>query len=207
MSNITIRPKEGTIIKESQLSEFLSNTGKGKNFPEGTSLRFYPETIKVVGKRGKIIEKPNDGTIQITQQIKDLNNATSVVGGKIVKIQKKKVGGRPTPTRDKTAFPLTFEEDKKTKKLKQVLSKITEPEFKDMGNIGSMFGMGSQTTKKDLELLREKRKPSKERIEADRKERFRQKEKKSLKKKISSKEFSRGNIMIDYRKRKGGLFS
>ena len=185
MSNITIRPKEGTIIKESQLSEFLSNTGKGKNFPAGTALRFYPETIKVVGKRGKIIEKPNDGTIQITQQIKDLNNATSVVGGKIVKMQKKRVGGRPTPTKP---GDIDFN-------------------LKDMGNIGSMFGMGSQTMKKDLELLREKRKPSKERIAADRKERFRQKEKKSLKKKISSKEFSRGNIMIDYRKRKGGLFS
>jgi hypothetical protein len=198
--------KEGTIIKESQLSEFLSNTGKGKNFPEGTSLRFYPETIKVVGKRGKIIEKPNDGTIQITQQIKDLNNATSVVGGKIVKMQKKRVSGRPTPTRDKTTEAPFFKKDKKGK-LKQVFKKVTEPELKDMGNIGSMFGMGSQTMKKDLELLREKRKPSKERIEADRKERFRQKEKKSLKKKISSKEFSRGNIMIDYRKRKGGLFS
>ena len=177
--------KEGAIINESQLSEFLSNAGKCKNFPEGTSFRYYPETIKVVGKRGNIIEKNNNGTIKITQQIKDLNNATSVVGGKIVKLQKKRVSGRPTPTKP---GDIDFN-------------------LKDMGNIGSMFGMGSQTMKKDLELLREKRKPSKERREADKKERFRKKEEKSLKKKISNKAFSRGSVMIDYRKRTGGLFS
>ena len=195
--------KEGTIINESQLSEFLSNTGKGKNFPEGTSFRYYPETIKVVGKRGNIIQKNNNGTIKITQQIKDLNNATSVVGGKIVKLQKKRVGGRPTPTRDTAT---KFTKDKKGK-LKQETAKVADSDLKDMGNIGSMFGMGSQTMKKDLDLLREKRKPSKERIKADKKERFRKKEEKSLKKKISNKAFSRGSVMIDYRKRTGGLFS
>jgi len=198
--------KEGTIINESQLSEFLSNAGKGKNFPEGTSLRYYPKTIKVVGKRGKIIEKNNDGTIKITQQIKDLNNATSVVGGKIVKLQKKRVGGRPTPTKD---IVTRFKKDKKGK-LKVEYDRDIDQDLKDMGNIGSMFGIGSslgQTMKKDLELLREKRKPSKERREADKKERFRKKEEKSLKKKISNKAFSRGSVMIDYRKRTGGLFS
>ena len=195
--------KEGAIINESQLSEFLSNAGKGKNFPEGTSFRYYPETIKVVGKRGNIIEKNNNGTIKITQQIKDLNNATSVVGGKIVKQQKKRVGGKPTPTKD---IVTEFTKDKKGK-LKQETGKDIDFDLKDMGNIGSMFGMGSQTMKKDLELLREKRKPSKERREADKKERFRKKEEKSLKKKISNKAFSRGSVMIDYRKRTGGLFS
>jgi len=198
--------KEGAIINESQLSEFLSMSGKGKNFPEGTALRYYPKTIKVVGKRGKIIEKNNDGTIKITQQIKDLNNATSVVGGKIVKLRKKTVGGRPTPTKD---IVTRFKKDKKGK-LKVEYDRNIDQDLKDMGNIGSMFGIGSslgQTMKKDLELLREKRKPSKERREADKKERFRKKEEKSLKKKISNKAFSRGSVMIDYRKRTGGLFS
>ena len=198
--------KEGVIINESQLSEFLSMSGKGKNFPEGTALRYYPKTIKVVGKRGKIIEKNNDGTIKITQQIKDLNNATSVVGGKIVKLQKKRVGGRPTPTKDTVT---RFTKNKKGE-LKVEYDRGIDQSLKDMGNIGSMFGIGSslgQTMKKDLELLREKRKPSKERREADKKERFRKKEEKSLKKKISNKAFSRGSVMIDYRKRTGGLFS
>lgn len=198
--------KEGTIINESQLSEFMSMSGKGKNFPEGTSLRYYPKTIKVVGKRGKIIEKNNDGTIKITQQIKDLNNATSVVGGKIVKLQKKRVGGRPTPTKD---IVTRFKKNKEGK-LKVEYDRDIDQDLKDMGNIDSMFGIGSslgQTMKKDLELLREKRKPSKERREADKKERFRKKEEKSLKKKISNKAFSRGSVMIDYRKRTGGLFS
>ena len=198
--------KEGTIINESQLSEFMSMSGKGKNFPEGTSLRYYPKTIKVVGKRGKIIEKNNDGTIKITQQIKDLNNATSVVGGKIVKLQKKRVGGRPTPTKD---IVTRFKKNKEGK-LKVEYDRDIDQDLKDMGNIDSMFGIGSslgQTMKKDLELLREKRKPSKERREADKKERFRKKEEKRLKKKISNKAFSRGSVMIDYRKRTGGLFS
>ena len=183
--------KEGTIIKESQLSEFLSNTGKGKNFPEGTSLRFYPEKI-IVGKAGgKLQYRDNDGTIKITEQIKNLNNATSVVDGKIVKMQKKRVSGRPTPTRDKTTEAPFFKKDKKGK-LKQVFKKVTDPELKDMGNIGSMFGMGSQTMKKDLELLREKRK--KQRIGKEKPD--------------SVPDFRKaGGIHIDYRKRKGGLFS
>jgi len=181
--------KEGTIINESQLSEFLSNTGKGKNFPEGTALRYYPEKI-IIGKAGgKPQYRDNDGTIKITQQIKDLNNATSIVGGKIVKMQKKRVGGRPTPTRD-TATEFT---KGKKGKLKQETGKVADSDLKDMGNIGSMFGMGSQTMKKDLELLREERR----------------------KQKITPKPkptpppltLKKGGINIDYRTRKGGLFN
>ena len=172
--------KEGTIIKESQLSEFLSNTGKGKNFPEGTSLRFYPEKI-IVGKAGgKPQYRNNDGTIKITEKIKNLNNATSVVGGKIVKMQKKRVGGRPTPTKP---GDIDFN-------------------LKDMGNIGSMFGMGSQTTKKDLELLREERRKQAKKIK---KQTFTPKPKPVDPKKPGPRKA--GGISIDYRKRKGGLFS
>jgi len=175
--------KEGVIINESQLSEFMSMSGKGKNFPEGKAIRYYPKKIIIGNPGGQPVYRDNDGSVEITSKIKNLNNGISVVDGKLVKQQTKRVSGRATPT-GKGAV-----------------------ELRDKGNIGSKFGLGTQTMKSDLELLREKRKPSKERIAADRKERFRQKEKKSLKKKISSKEFSRGNIMIDYRKRKGGLFS
>ena len=175
--------KEGTIINESQLSEFMSMSGKGKNFPEGTAIRYYPKKIIIGNPGGQPVYRDNDGSVEITSKIKNLNNGISVVDGKLVKLQKKRVGGRPTPTGK------------------------GDPSLKDKGNIGSKFGLGTQTMKSDLELLREKRKPSKERIKADKKERFRKKEEKSLKKKISNKAFSRGSVMIDYRKRTGGLFS
>tara|TARA_R100000152_G_C6744519_1_gene168208 strand:- start:515 stop:1111 length:597 start_codon:yes stop_codon:yes gene_type:complete len=196
--------KEGTIINESQLSEFMSMSGKGKNFPEGTAIRYYPKKIIIGNPGGQPVYRDNDGSVEITSKIKNLNNGISVVDGKLVKQQKKRVGGRPTPTGDKVT---EFTKDKKGK-LKQKTSKV-DPSLKDKGNIGSKFGLGTQTMKSDLELLREKRKKqgrSIEKAEKEKKEKtekFRKKEEEALKKK----KFSRGSVMIDYRKRKGGLFS
>tara|TARA_Y100000401_G_scaffold102345_1_gene92580 strand:- start:42 stop:569 length:528 start_codon:yes stop_codon:yes gene_type:complete len=173
--------KEGVIINESQLSEFMSMSGKGKNFPEGKAIRYYPKKIIIGNPGGQPVYRDNDGSVEITSKIKNLNNGISVVDGKLVKQQTKRVSGRATPT-GKGAV-----------------------ELRDKGNIGSKFGLGTQTMKSDLELLREERKKQGRSIEKakEKTEKFRQKEKEALKKK----KFSRGSVIIDYRKRKGGLFS
>ena len=186
--------KKGTIIEESELSDFMSMSGKGKNFPGGTAIRYYPEKIIIGNPGGKPIYRDNDGSVEITSKIKNLNKGIEVVDGKLVKQQKKRVGGGPTPTGNKVT---EFIKDKKGK-LKQKTSKV-DPSLKDKGNIDSKFGLGTQTMKSDLELLREERKKQGKRIEKAKKEKFRKKEEKSLKKKI----FNRGG-MIDYRSK--GLF-
>jgi len=167
--------KKGTIIEESQLSDFMSMSGKGKNFPSGRAIRYYPKKIIIENPGGKPIYRNNDGSIEITSKIKNLNKGIEVVDGKLVKKQTKRVSGRATPTGKGAA------------------------ELRDQGNIDSKFGLGTQTMKSDLELLREERKKQGKRIEKAKKEKFREKEEKSLKKK----KFSRGG-MIDYRSK--GLF-
>ena len=71
----------------------------------------------------------------------------------------------------------------------------------DPGNIQSKEKTNFEFKGDDIDYLRKKRKKQKP-IDS-KKEDFRKKEEASLKRK----KFSRGNIMIDYRKRKGGLFS
>tara|TARA_R100000742_G_C4222944_1_gene46253 strand:- start:39 stop:497 length:459 start_codon:yes stop_codon:yes gene_type:complete len=95
-----------------------------------------------------------------------------------VKTITKRVGGKPTPRRGA-----------------------------DPGNIKSQENTNFEFKGSDLDYLRKKRKPSREQIETDRKERFRRKEARSLEKKISNKNFSHGGINIDYRKRQGGMFN
>ena len=151
--------KEGVIINESQLSEFMSMSGKGKNFPEGKAIRYYPKKIIIGNPGGQPVYRDNDGSVEITSKIKNLNNGISVVDGKLVKQQTKRVSGRATPT-GKGAV-----------------------ELRDKGNIGSKFGLGTQTMKSDLELLREERKKQGRSIEKakEKTEKFRQKEKEALK--------------------------
>ncbi len=97
---------------------------------------------------------------------------------------------------------------RKVKSIRKSVSGQPRPrQGGDPGNISSKENTNFEFKGTDIDYLRKKRKPSKKQIEADRKRRFRGKEEKSLKKKISNKNFSRGgSVSVDYRKRSSGLF-
>ena len=85
--------------------------------------------------------------------------------------------------------------------IKTVSGKPRPKKGADPGNIKSKEKTNFEFKGTDIDYLRKKRRKQKP-IDS-KKEDFRKKEEAALKKK----KFSQGNIMIDYRKRKGGLFS